>query len=77
MFVRPGEGELGSFGDDPNLPCTKCHTFLHSGGKASCPFRGMGDVQAKKAGARALMQLASPGNLIPPDTPADKIKEKK
>ena len=41
-----------------NEMCRKCQTTAHMGGLASCPFRNMTDVNARRNGQRLLMALA-------------------
>jgi hypothetical protein len=54
------------------LCCIKCHTCLHTGGSEACPWKNQSDENARKAGAKALKNLAT-GNST---RPQGKGKEK-
>jgi hypothetical protein len=41
------------------LCCMKCHTCLHTGGATECPWKNQTDDNARKAGAKALKNLAT------------------
>jgi hypothetical protein len=41
------------------LCCMKCHTCLHTGGAAECPWKNQSDDNARKAGTKALKNLAN------------------
>jgi hypothetical protein len=41
------------------LCCMKCHTCLHTGGANECPWKNQSDDNARKAGAKALKNLAN------------------
>jgi hypothetical protein len=40
------------------LCCLKCHTCLHTGGAAECPWKNQSDDNTRKAGTKALKNLA-------------------
>jgi hypothetical protein len=41
------------------LCCMKCHTCLHTGGAGECPWKNQTDENARKAGSKALKNLAN------------------
>jgi hypothetical protein len=52
--------------------CIKCHTCLHTGGTDTCPWKNQSDENARKAGAKALKNLATGTSTRPQGKGKDK-----
>jgi len=71
-IVSRHNGGAGFSGDDGSTIesasglCDKCHSMLHAGGRANCPWNSSTDPNARKLAAKALRNLAHAAPAPPP-----------